>query len=348
MSFIKTSIKKLHSFSILILQLIFIIFYFYKNKKHLSKGKYILHNNFRTLFNNNHKLNISVEGNLNNKIKKILLFLLNHSPIFIKFRKKSLFNANIMYLNNTNKLKRNIKLFSEAKKEVLVFSSPKDYIFHKENYDYISSNFPTSQCYNFDDKDFSYTEKFIQTKNNSNWSNDDIISIYKNIINHYSKYFQSQKTENQLHNYNLLIDEKIHESKILQNYLNELNLKSSAVPFYYQHGDLSFYNILFDTKNCYWIDWEHFGLYPFYIDLYFPVIHQIMIENNDLLIKELLKGTFDKEFDKIFSELKVNKNHMFWTRLTFVHMLERIYNNFNNIPLIEGYLIKFLEKISNI
>lgn len=292
---------------------------FNKNSKYLSNGNYSYSNSLKYLYLNSvdtldELINILENDPINTvSIKSSVfkkIFLPRQILIMDKLNEKSnQFIGSIYLFSLENKEDKIFDLENEKVMSILTYES--DYNNKLKTYDFFKEYFTIPKIVSFEKK--IIVEEFIPSKDI--WSLEDRNSIMENLLFRYLKYFEKNKTYNEIiyKNANYLLNlTKTEEAKGFFKKTMSKQIMATEFPTIRLHGDLRKNNILLDSKKegIYIIDWENTANYFIFYDLFFLMYHEAIYNNNYTIIKKYALGEYDKCFESIFAiyNLKYDKD----------------------------------------
>lgn len=275
---------------------------FRKYRGFLKKGKYTLHSNIRTFILKD-KTAIQYSKQLipvsrRSTVVKKLISMVNFFPA-INMKENGIdgFGASIMYIKNDNDTSGNI-IFFDFDKMLLMqkCSCSKRYEDIIENNRYFSNYFNLAEIVYQDDEGFIYKEKIIDSKPKNTWTHELFKYIFSTIIEQYGNYFVHCNMKVNFFKEEMTIDtDNIVLNNFISKILNKIDpiLLESQIPYFQEHGDLSFDNTLCENNKVYFIDFEHSDFYPFFYDLFFGMVNECTVSGNYLVFDSYLAGDFD-------------------------------------------------------
>jgi hypothetical protein len=124
--------------------------------------------------------------------------------------------------------------------------------------------------------------------------------MFKHILNDYMYYFSRIKCD-----VNLDLDlmelnmfcQKIGKIKDFQLLTENLVGRKTCIV----HGDLWRSNIINNGGKLYYLDFEAVGKRIFYYDLLYYIIHDFIVMNDSILLRNYMGGKYDSDFEKLFN-----------------------------------------------
>ena len=308
------------------------LFKFVHYSKYLVAGKYCFSPELK-IFILHQKKEIDFCSNiLNTKIKKTCLpltFLLRILNFLFSNKK---YGSILLFSNSTAKsLPVSYKFFNLDKNSVTtIYESHSKFRMDINAYNQFSMYFKVPQILVIDEKMMLLAEKLILPTSDSRCKHK--TTTYKTIINTYINYYKNSNR------HSILATPQMYLTEAKRKGMNDRWCKFFAsklkpyadtfVPIYFQHGDLSSYNIIIEdgTNEIYFIDYEHQGNYVFFYDVFWYMQNLARQDNVYNIVEDYIKGVFDKEFHDLFKAVN----------LEFCRSLKEIY-----------YIIFVLEMYNN-
>jgi hypothetical protein len=340
---------------------------FITNSRYLKSGEYIFDESFTYIYLKDSKtsaltikmfkssyqvLRYDNEGSLlkvliSNILKRIFLKKL----VIDKKIEENIFFGNV-YLPATQGKKG--KIFDLIDNKVLsLFDDKLDFDKKIQSYRYFNDFFPIPKIDTYDNENLLVIEECINYKTNVNWNKIDRMSVIEDIFFRYISYFKVVIKEN---NYTKKIPMEVVEdlskdirfiTSIKNNIADEL--LETKIPFVKLHGDLWTSNILINnlnSKQIYYIDWEHSKNYVFFYDFFFLMWNEVIHNQDYSYIDDYFSGQYNAYFEKIFAlfnmefqdEYKLDYFNIFFL-VQFKERWGNSNNNFLNTRLDQYYAL---------
>lgn len=164
-----------------------------------------------------------------------------------------------------------------------------------DNIIYLSNYFLTTFIKNTTN---GFVEKYIDYIPREQWDKKETELLYKRIIIDYINYAKVISNDIEMKSIDFVCD--VDELKDVYNYVL-LHSYTKTVPCVFTHGDLSFYNILYDREEKYYIDFADSRIEAFFYDV-FNVMYVDFIFGNTSLLLDVFLSDDDKIFE-LFSDL---------------------------------------------
>ena len=284
-----------------------------KHSEYLKNGNYVGDSRAKSfcLASNERAINFC-KNNLKRKYKKDLIgrVLLNK-----KIRSKNkLFSGELIVLGNStvNDMPSSVKIFDFSKSAVLT-------VYHDDNKFNLDHNarlqfekeLPLVPLIQVDTERKFIEEEMIFSKPISSLEGKEYEKIFNKIMGCYQNYFNSNATEKAVSVGDMISDSKDGglDSKLESALLSSLiKISDQKIPVRRLHGDFTFDNILIKENEIYFIDFEHFGDYVFFYDVFWLMQNEYVYAKNKTLLSGYFAGKFDKEFDKLFKSVNLTFN----------------------------------------
>lgn len=300
----------------------FILKRFSQIEKYLEEGKYELNFEKKTIFKKDLQIGVffnnylGAPANLNKKKSAIPGVFVNLFFLTVKTKEKrgnQAFSGNLALFSNKQKSEiqyGDLKIFDFEKKEILTsYFSAKSYQKKLNDTKYFSRFFEIPEVKAFNEKERITIEELIEFKPKKDYNSTDFFKTINYILDSHTEYFKESKKNK---TFKLIKPASFFEFKNFHpvNQRNLSTIKSLIgekqlqieLPTCYQHGDLSYSNILLSkTGMCYIIDWEHASDFTFLYDIMWPWQNEAINHNNFFLIERYFNGTFDIYMKNLFS-----------------------------------------------
>lgn len=373
---IKKIYRLLQRYSLAFIERKFLNKRFSQIHKYLAEGIYSVNYAKKIFYRNDHQVinylttyfNVSFDDARNKTIvQKLNSFLPTSKKVKKARHEEVLFKGSFVLFSNKLKSESqygDVKLFDFDKSEILTsYFSASSY--QKKLHDtlYFQKYYNTPVLLSFSDDELITIEKLIDYIPLNDFTKENYLKTTNDILVAHLGYFkecnvgQSIKyiKPNRFFEYENCHPDNVRSLLILQSLIGEAWQKTD-LPLIYQHGDLSYSNILLSkTDRTFLIDWEHASYYTFFYDIMWPWQNEAINKNNYFLIKCYLNGVFDKCLVEIFSvfgfefkpSYRVSYFSIMLSELVYHRILKRqpsIYNPFLNdrlIPMLENVNLIF-------
>lgn len=371
-------IKKSHLFLNRLAANVFTMWFMLKRfsqiKKYLEEGEYAFNFEKKTIFKKDLQVDVffnsflGAQANLNNKKRTISGVFGNLFSQTVKNNEKRenhAFSGKMVLFSNKQKNEiqyGDLKIFDFEKKEILTsYFSKKSYQKKLIDTKHFSGFFNIPEVKAFSEKERNSIEELIEFMPRKDYHGADFLKTMNYVFDSHIKYFRESKANK---TFKLIKPASFFEFKALHP-VNQENLDTIKsligekhlqidLPACYQHGDLSYSNILLTkTGNCYLIDWEHASDFTLLYDIMWPWQNEAINHNNYFLIKNYFNGTFDEYMKKVFGAFNLKYNNedrlsyllIIIGELVYHRVLKRepfCYNSFLNdkiLPFIKTTLV---------
>lgn len=293
------------------------------NSEYLEPGEYFVDYNLRYLYRNDlatikfmeetilkNNFNLNPKEVFNHKIKKTLV------PTKIKISNQSTnkkvngnFKGTVYLLSNDNTEEKDVKIFNIKDKQVLSVYVKLDDLKKKiQNYEYFGNYFKIPKINSYDFIKKTTIEELIDSKPKNDWNDFDYTQVIDTIFNSYAEYYKKYAQNNIIKTKPLgEITTRLYEDKVLSDLSTKIvnkiseNMKVKELPQMYQHGDLWLYNTMLskNSKEVYFIDWEHSEDYFLFYDLFWWIQNEAIYNNNLSYLENYVSGQYDSYFECI-------------------------------------------------
>ncbi len=251
--------------------------------------------------------------------------------------KDKFFEGEIIVFGNTTEDDNpaSVKVFNLEKKEVVTIYQDTQKMYKDLNaYDFFLEKLPLVPILFKDIEQKVIKEKLIFGKKIELLDNKEYTKLFNNIINNYCSYFKNERKISFV-----CISELINEAKqkrfdigIGKQIFKKLeNIKSKQVPLITLHGDFTYSNLLLDNKSCYFIDFEHYGKYCFYYDIFWLMQNEYVYGHNKTLMKQYFNGELDSYFKILFKSIGESFDSSLRVEYYYVFLLEMYNKRVHNL-----------------
>lgn len=335
-------------------------FFYFKSiiKKYgesLEKGRYKLFDNMRSFsLDSPETIETASKYFINDKApSKVtsLISLINKTNFYTNKKNSDNIKFEAIYTANNYDKKREIKLFSFKRKQILTICTSSE-TFEKQfdEYERLNNNFGMPLV----DKYYLYDNSFVI-------SMVDILprpsdkSALSNIYHCISSYNINHLEEGGAKKLGDILDFSQYSEEmraLLQSLADRIspNCSLDLVPTSLQHGDLSRSNQLYGTcdnkTDFWWIDWEWAGNRIFFYDYFFYILNTALYYNEPEVLYSYLNGEFDTDLTAFFNTYDLMyepADKMDYFLIFVIDFLKERVCDRGNLAALETYC-NFLEK----
>lgn len=273
----------------------------------------------------------------------------------IKTKEKLFGGGDIIVFGNTeiDKAPASVKIFNLDSKEVItVYQDGKKMSSDLNANDFFSGKLPIVPIL-FKDLDKKIIkEKLIIGKTLSRLKENEYFKLFETVVGCYVNYFKTERSEKFVSVGDLInesmkkqIDDKIGE----QIFLKLSDIKNIRVPLKILHGDFTYSNLLSDGQKCYFIDFEHFGEFCFFYDIFWLMQNEYVYNKNKSLMERYFNGDLDDCFNAMFSAVGERFDPNMKDAYYYIFLLEmynkRVYN-IKGKEVVFDYITKIFNELS--
>ena len=154
-------------------------------------------------------------------------------------------------------------------------------------------------------------ERMIEGKNISTLQCDEYLQLFNSVVNQYVNYFKQCIEIKQTTIGDILkesIDKGVpHELRSIYN-SKLVEYTKIKIPNTILHGDFTYNNLIYDGAKCYFIDFEHYGEYSFFYDIFWLMQNEFVYAKNELLLNLYFGGELDVVFQLLFEAVGIKFN----------------------------------------
>lgn len=220
--------------------------------------------------------------------------------------KDKFFDGDIIVFGNTaiEDKPASVKIFNMEKKEIVTIYRDEKKLWSDLNaYEYFAGKLPIVPIILKDLEHRIVKEKMIIGRTVAQLDEKEYYQLFVTIVSYYVEYFKKEqrlKTILLSDLFNEAIEKQIDATIREQIILRFSNIKDKPVPIKTLHGDFTYSNLLLDKQGCYFIDFEHFGDYCFYYDIFWLMQNEYVYGQNKTLMQLYFKGGMDIIFKMLF------------------------------------------------
>ena len=188
--------------------------------------------------------------------------------------KNKLYDGEIIVFGNTTSddIPASVKIFHLKRQEVVtIYNDHTKMQNDLQAYEYFQDKLPLVPMLLQEPDQKFIKEKLISSRSIDQLNEQEYASLFEKVVNCYVQYFQREaigETTTIAALLNEGIGKGIEDAIPYRVVLELQNVKQKEVQLKILHGDFTYSNLLVDQEACYFIDFEHFGKYCFYYDIF--------------------------------------------------------------------------------
>lgn len=220
------------------------------------------------------------------------------------------YDGEIIVLGNTSVFDRpaSVKIFNLEKREVATLyfdeSKMKRDIDAQNCFKGVLPLVPLLSC-DFDNK--FVIERLISGDGPSRSEEERYLKLFSDVCACYTNYYKSTQTCQTVSVGDLIAEaeeKNAKDSAVMRSIISALKgLENEIIDLRLIHGDLTYSNMLITEESLYFIDFEHFGYYSFYYDLFWLMQNEYVYEGSSELLRAYFTGEIDDLFEALFDSV---------------------------------------------
>ena len=226
----------------------------------------------------------------------------------LKTKDKSFYGDIIVFGNTAIEDKpASVKVFNIDDKEIVtIYQDEKKLRCDLNAYEYFVGKLPMVPIILKDLENRIIKEKLVIGRSVSQLDEKEYYQLFERVASYYVEYLRNEEGCKKVLYSDLLneaIEKEIDEMLREQIILRFSNIQDKSVPIKILHGDFTYSNLLLDKQGCYFIDFEHFGGYCFYYDIFWLMQNEYVYGQNKTLMQLYFKGDLDVIFKMFFESV---------------------------------------------
>ena len=223
--------------------------------------------------------------------------------------KDKVYDGEIIAFGNTasDDIPASVKIFNLTRQEVVtVYLNATKMQSDLQAYEFFKDKLPLVPMLSRELDRSMIKEKLILSKPIAKMNENEYLHLFETIVRFYVRYFKSEQAGGTITVDDLLneaIDKGIDQYNLSKILSRLHNFQNKDVILKVLHGDFTYSNLLLYEDCCYFIDFEHFGQYCFYYDIFWLMQNEYVYGQNKTLLTLYFNGQLDSIFEELFDSV---------------------------------------------